>query len=340
MIALVLMVLSISQVKAQYVLASDGYYYNGGQAYTRISTWVEGYYYRSGCGYAYYPGYYTYSYTPYYAPKLAYGPGWKERLITAGEQLADHNAYQQAFSEYMSKVGYQPTSLISLRGYNNGVYGNFGLNTSTLYGFNVLPTGLSQYAGTQYLQIDPEKQLLTFQQTVNDSGSAFFGALKDTGGLVDRAITGQQLNQDREARRRLVSNAFADYLRSVDPPVQTTSSLKFTRSATTGGAAALPPIPPVAPTVEGNHKSLQDRFNLTASRCADCHYGDKKEGNWTLTDLSNPNILDRLIRPMTDPKHMPKGGQVVTIEELQTWREAIASDAASKMKPEMPKLNK
>jgi hypothetical protein len=345
--AFALFVLSIAaQAKANgYVLATDGYYYLNGQAYTRTSTLVDGYYYRTGCGYSYYPGYYTYSYTPYVTvipatPAVKYSKNWKSDIVAAELELADIAAFQDAHDAYQRKIpavrGAFPY-FASLGSYNNAVFGAYGINTSAQYGFQLIPTGLSQYAGTQYNQIDPQSQLLTFQQTVNDMGAAFSGAVKDTGGLVDRAVSGQQANQDREARRRLVANAFADFLRGIDQPVQTSSSVtgKFSRYP----VSPAPAVAPAAPALDTS-KPLQDRFNVAATKCADCHYGDKREGGWILTDLSNPNILDRLIRPASDPKHMPKGSPSISIEELQTWREAIASDAATAKKPEMPKLSK
>src|SRR5579862_1463069 len=107
---------------SSYYLATDGYYYAPGstQAYTRTSSWQPAYYY-NGC---YHQGYYTYSYTPYYAPapsvtvKLSPSdPNWRTELLKVAAARDEAKAYQDA----LNALGIQqPTGLVSHTGYGYG----------------------------------------------------------------------------------------------------------------------------------------------------------------------------------------------------------------------------
>lgn len=348
---LFLTLLAASACASTYTLATDGYYYLPGstQAYTRTSAWTPGYYYYSGGCQFYQAGYYSYTYTPYYPakPSTAYGPDWKiEHAKIAAAQvkadanfrqsLADYAAYQKSLetlglnrgpwggypSLLAGGVGYLPT--------NSLLAGTFGINTSTIYGY--APQSLSQTVDPFKVSLD-QAFLSAFQlaQGAQQAGTQANSEFNNT--LTNAANRAADLSGIAARRDAIV--AFSKLLDG--PPV--TSNGSVTVNFGPAGKANATPAQPTS----GQNQSLAEKWNASANaRCAACHFGsagERKDGGWSVADLSNPHIMTRLLLPKEDPKHMPKNGPALTTEELALWAQAIAA-SQNEPKPAMPKLPK
>jgi hypothetical protein len=89
--AIVLVLAFATAASANWYLYSDGYYYygNGNQAYTRSSTYHNGYW---SCG-IYYPGYYSYSYSAYHPAAAAYvAPDFDTQLLAIAKLKVTEDA--------------------------------------------------------------------------------------------------------------------------------------------------------------------------------------------------------------------------------------------------------
>jgi mono/diheme cytochrome c family protein len=60
---------------------------------------------------------------------------------------------------------------------------------------------------------------------------------------------------------------------------------------------------------------------MNANKCATCHSGAAPKGGLTLGKLADLTgdqklaIIDRITRPAGDPKRMPQGGKVLSVED-------------------------
>lgn len=317
------LLLFAATAKADYIQGPDGYWYSNGHAFTR--TWVSGSHYVS-CGRLYQTaGYYTYTPVVVAAPVAtvpAYTPNWKSDLIKFLEVREDRIAYENSLRAIGLSVpgGYaQP---------NSALYGTFGVNTSTVYGHQ--PQSLAQYANPFAPNLD-QYFLQAFQlaqgaqEATTAANQQFNGSLQLT---ADRAAQIAGINARRDA-----VIAFSKMLDG--PPSATSSSSIFKiEGGKISPAETLPPPKDAAGT-------LQQRWNLSAQRCATCHFGTKLEGGFdvSLFPKMAPDkqiaVVARMVLPKGDSKFMPKGGEPIPSAEISAWFEVMSQPAN---RSESPKL--
>lgn len=246
------------------------YSYNSGYCYyqseyTSTRFWPAGYYRWDGCNW-YLSGYngpfYGYplqqqvaTAPAYQAPTLpAYSPGsWKESMVRAQENIADHTAYLQAFATLGAKIPNLP-AVSPLAGaylgpgfpaYNPSAnLGYFGAQGNTLYGYsqNTLLQQQQGYAqpslAVRYSDLDRQAILQTMWRSgdhIQDATSQFYGQAA--------AVTQNELDANaRTAEIRARAAAFATGYRATEPPPVSTM-----QQSTTTVAPAAPSAPPPQP---------------------------------------------------------------------------------------------
>lgn len=349
----------------RYDLAGYAYYYDGshwiyGTTPYTCTGYVAGssYYY---CGRCYSsPGYYTFSL--YSAiPKISYSPKWKEQIVAAETQIADIAAFQDAHDKLVAKIpavrGAIPYAYGGLYGVTNSLlFGTYGYNTSTAYGFSAPPvTQLT--SADPFGKIDPNQHLLSYFQIVDGINQGSATATADAGKTINNLINADTAFAEKQARRQAILQAIRELQ---DPPSTTTTS-------GTGKFGVLPPAglklntgspqpaPPAGASSGSPKLPLDERWNASAQKCIQCHYGtngERKDGGFSIASFPklDPDpranlekqlaVLARLELPIGHPKHMPPKEDLPEAEKadwsaivLQTYRQAAAKAAAP-----MPKI--
>lgn len=352
-LAILILICSISPANAQYAVGyinSDGYTWDGSYwmwnhyQYTRSAYSTPGYYY---CGY-YYPGVTKYNYTLYQAPMAQIKVyGGDANIIANAVAARDvvRNRIIESQQAYTNLIGavksanldqalpYYATGTYQ-SAYSTPLYGSYGVNTSTVYGYNAslaqtinpfavnLDQAFLSYAQLAQGQIDSSKEI-----------STAFGATINSAATQSAQLSGI-------AARRDAIVAFSKMLDG--PPSSSNTIYRF--SVAPGGKISMEPGTPLEQLPGPRAKltgNLQERWNQAASSCVKCHHGDKgerKEGGFALAEFPNfspeqkRNVLARLELPASDPKHMPKGGPPVSLDEYRAWVE-LATQPANKPDP-------
>jgi hypothetical protein len=287
-----------------YIQGSDGFFYLNGQAYTRSLVQSAGYY---RCGY-YYPGssYYTYALVvnPYPKPP-AFTENWRVeavRFLKAREDRIEYEAFLRAAGLPMNTL-YPST------------YGQLTGSVSTQTGYNV---GLGQTINPFAIDLN---QLAAGSLLLAQQGQASADAARgEFTGLTDRSIVASS-DLARIAARRDAIVAFSKMIN--DPP--STQKTDFTLSFKGGALREVAPTPQQAPPA-----TLQERLITATKSCTACHSGAKIEGGFDLAKFGLPGgidpdlILERISRPVGDPKHMPKDGPMLSSDDRLALFEAAS----------------
>jgi len=303
--------IAVSVKADSYVQGTDGYFYLNGTAHSR--TWVAGSTYLN-CG-RYYQSAGYYSYTPVVvaaAQVPAFTPNWKSDLI----KFLAHREDEQSYVAALKAIGLNPPGYVVPQ--QSALYGTFGVNTSTVYGYQ---QSLAQYADPFKPNLD-QYFLQAFQlsqgaqDASKDALQAFHGTVQLT---AEQAARIAAINARRDAHV-----AFAKILDG--PPSASSSSTLF--QLKNGALSPVEVLP--SPKGEALTGSLQQRWNMSAQRCSACHYGNKVEGGFSVdkfpsmpADKQLP-VVSRLMLPKSDPKFMPKGGDPIPPEELRAWIEVLS----------------
>lgn len=305
--------------------AADGFYYKDSLPYTRTEVWNPGYsYYQYGRCYTS-PGYYSYSYQRYYPPAAPVVKVVEKddqfdvlaKAVAARAAVEGKVKLNYQFIEAAQKLGFVGPGLPGYGG--SALYGQFGYNTSTVYGYNA--QSLAQFADPFKLDLD-QLFLQAFQLT---EGAQAAGK---------EANAAFQTNIDRAATIALRRDAAIQLFKMIDGPsvhTQTTGVLKFGK-----GAPPTAPEPLPLPKGAAAGGSLGERWSNSAmTHCGQCHYGqngEKKDGGFSLADYPKMDpekqvkAIKLMLLPRDDPKHMPKDGGSVPQAEIQLWVEVMAAN--------------
>ena len=315
--------------------ANASYWWNG-------TYWTDGtynytrapYYVHNGCG-GYSTGY-TYTYvstvSTYTAP--TYTNSTDEIIANAvaardkvKNTIVSETLKHQQFLEKIKAANLDKD--IGYTGANNGVnylsnqsllLGQFGVNGSIVYGYsNPLGVNVNPYAVNLDQALTQQSQAVqTLSQVTGDVNKGYSQS-------VQLAFNKSAELSGITARR----DAIVQFAKLLDGPPGTTS-FKLV-PAQTGPA----PEPRSA-----NNLSLSDRWNSSAQKsCVACHYGsngERKDGGFSVADFpkmstdQQKNVLARIELPATNPRHMPKGGESLTLDEYRSWVEVAAPTPATK----------
>lgn len=256
---------------AQY-LGSDGYWYFDGysQPYTRTLVQRPGYYSR-GC---YYPGSSYYSYSLYYPPAPVaqvikppvYSSTWKEEVVRYASQRDDHATYLLA----LKALGIQGQQYPFQQGYVSST--TYGANASTPYGYTY--SSIAQlYGDTNVNQLFQQSAQLTegAQRLAGDANNGFQQLLGQEG--TNRAKVAEILAKGEAGARVLIALS--------PSTVAQTKTVFGTQAA--AGVGVNPAGPNPAPAATEKEKKFQAFEHLVATRCASCHAGENKKGNFNIT---------------------------------------------------------
>jgi hypothetical protein len=331
-----------------YVPLSSGLFqWSDGSLWSRA--WVPGGgYYSGGCYYST-PGYFKYSYAgAYKAPVITVEKaddfGVLAKAVAARDAVQSRIRLNQQFVEAAGKLGFGPIS--GYGSYGGGVIigtgsplvGAFGVNTSTIYGYQ---NSLAQTIDPFRVNLDQYfLQAAQLAQGAQDSAKQAHSEFSNNVNLAaDRAA---QLSTIAARRDAVV--AFAKLLDG--PPVQSSSTYKFTVGP--GGKLSAEPGSGTEQLPPPKARTLSERWNVSAQKCVACHHGqagEKKDGGFALADFpalpadKKLNVLARLRLPEGDPKHMPKDAKPLSAEEFRDWVDAAFADQQPADKsPAMPKL--
>jgi hypothetical protein len=326
----------VGAASADYTLGSDGYYYQGGQAYTRSP---YSYYY---CG-----RYYTaYSYTPYYPPaapkKVTYtDPDWRTKLLdlAAERDKAELKVRQGVFEQQ-----YFLQAVKEL-----GLNGNFRIE-----GYGQAPP--YQPSGPSYVQSHVGYQagstvygMATYNTLAQVYGQESVGQLLQTYARLteNQQNLGGRATQDMAqliGQEGTYRNKVAEILAKGEAVRQMLKALEE-QSATLKTQVQVP-VPlngqpdPVQQPQQAPQSNLRKLFEESASkRCLSCHSGQKKEGGFDVTEFAalgferQMKVIERMTTTNTD-KLMPRSpqggpGERVPQLELQAWMSQMAQKMPS-----------
>lgn len=339
--AILFLLLFAASVRADSIaigtLNGDGYTYqgNGLWQWTDGSIWqrsyVQPYYY----GGYYYQGYYKYSYYgagAYPKPTAQSGAQIIAKAVAArdavrSEIIGRANDYQSLIEAIKAaKLDQDLGPLPALQGYgnqqygqhgyNSALYGTFGVNTSTVYGY---APSLSQTIDPFRLNLD-QHFLSAFQLAQGAQDSARTANTEFNASLTNAANQSAGLSglTGRVAALERLSKLVEG------PPLSTNTQMLFKLDGS-GKVSPVEVLP--APKQFSPDGSLQSRWNLSAQKCATCHSGAKIEGGFDLAKFGTmapaeiDTVLDRIELPVSDAKHMPPKVEL-TADEKIAWHQA------------------
>lgn len=304
---------------------SDGYVWDGtywsysGFQYTRLQQAYQ-VYYPGNCG-----SYQTYKwvYTPYHAPVAVAVVGTDEIIANAvaardklKNQIVQETLKHQQFIEKIKAanldkdIGLNYSS--QLLGNGSLLTGNFGINTSAIWGYN---QSLAQVIDPYKINLD---QALLLQSQITQGSN-------DANAQVNKAFSDSiNLAFNRSADLSGIAartNAHVQFAKILEgPPGSATVSISPDRTVTI--VKSQPP------------GDLAQRWNQSVTTsCINCHYGTKgerKDGGFSVADFPNMDIaakqkvVARLEIPVGQPGHMPKGAPALSLEEYKAWVEVAA----------------
>jgi mono/diheme cytochrome c family protein len=320
-IVIIAILLAIPATAGEYTF-SEGYWWQGSNAYTRTLVESPGYYTYSGCYRYYYPGTSSYSYTFHHA--RAVPTDWRTQLLELAKQrdklvLAERRAAleQKYYLEAIGALGL--TGNFRVEGYGPAVgYGYGGVNaTANLY------TGGNSVFGYTYQTVKEAYGSTDMNSLYQQSARLTQGAQ----GLATQANTEfsslvQQAgdNQARVAEILARAQAAALALQATAPSPSTRETTTVTGTATGLATDA------DAGTVW--QKSAQ-------ARCAACHAGARIRGGFdlnkfaSLDDAGRHKVWVRLTtadltkRMPRDVKDEHKPGVQLGPDELMAWARVL-----------------
>lgn len=305
----------------------NGYWTWGGKAYTRVLAYGPGYY-AYGC---YHQGspYYSYNYSHDLAPAVSYKDAdWRSKLLDIAKQRDAHegdirkSAFEQKYfldgvqalglTGNFNWQGYGAAPPLASGSYNVGGYnlGTYGANGNTLYGY-------------------------TYQSVANLYGDTNLNQLyQQAGRFVDKAqsLAGQAVTEHTNLAGQAGENAakvaeilakgqaVQQYLQSLQQPSARLETKTYSFKVAPDAEGKLQVQKLDGPVAVGSGMT----WATSAAKCMKCHLEKNKEGGFdvrTYVDMT-PEQKAVVIRRLTtdDPaKHMPKGGPMMPLEELQLW---------------------
>jgi hypothetical protein len=323
-----------------YTFGSDGYWYSSGVAYTRTRVEQPGYYTRSGCGYVYQPGNYSYSYQKVVIQQKVI---IQQNIITSADadyrarllKIAEERQRSENFAKEVHALGLQgqfvptPYGLGFLPGQQYRLNGEFyqqyggvpyGANANSLYGYSYQQ--LAQLYGTNDLSIlyqQAAQLALGAQRLSGDATNGFQGLVGQEG--QNRARVAEIL-----AKRDLA----VAMLQALNTP--SASGFKFSIEPT--GDIRRDDSKMTAEQI----KRLEVVRTQSAQKCAVCHNAQVKKGGFdvatyaTLSDDDKLVVLRRLTtnddktrmpRKATPDGKVPENdigpGERLVGEELLSW---------------------
>lgn len=331
------------------VYAGDPYFWYGNYAHTRY--WVYPTYY----GGYYRPGYWRYSYshtykaTPTYAGVTPADPSWRTKLleIAANRDKSEGAIRRQAFEhawfkEAVGLLGFQGN--FKWEGYGmappypaGGNYGQYqphygnlqlssaGVNGNTVYGYSV--NSIASVYGDANLSALYQQANRLAENAQKLAGQA----QSDFSGLVGQ----EGANRAKVAEILAKSQAVREFLKGVEGnggKVETrTFTFKVGPSANggfdiqklpvPGGADNAPPMPPA--------QDIRQLWGASASKCAQCHSPQSKDGGfdvtqyWNMPQEARARVVTRLLTN-DENKRMPrtkdgKAGEKLSPDEIKLW---------------------
>lgn len=341
--AMVLVLAFATAASANWYLYSDGYYYygNGSQAYTRSSYYNAGYW---SCG-RYYPGYYSYSYTPYYAPATYTAPVVAD-FDTQLLGIAKLKVQEDAKIAKLRAVGVTLTKdeLFRFQGQAGGYAGPYSAYGHAYQTFTPVVSTLTVNSQAALYGDTNMNQLYLIQgQLVKQVGALF----SESNSLFASNVQTAGNNAARVAEINAKAAAHIAFAQALQvTPVVETRGIKF--SITPGKYPTVDSSAATPQTKQGIGKAW-----LTAAQsCIPCHlnpnrkeYADiyfkgiapdelKKypKGGFDLDDYPAMSQADRekIVYPRIDPlapenKRMPRkadgtAGTPLTAQELGIWQ--------------------
>jgi hypothetical protein len=276
---------------AAIVTASDGwtqrgsyFYFSGGNdAYVQ----TPGYYY---CG-RWYPATYTFSHvsTP---PKLklpTYSENWRSEAVAFVRAKQD----RAEFAAFMNAAGYPMSSMADSSYQLGAATGSTGYtyqNSATFYGDSAL---------------NLSAQFQSLARLAENSQAGTKQITSDFADLLGQASDGSKQVAEILARGQVL----AALARSLDGNKAT-----IQEKSTSFQNGTLP-----MPTPSGK------LWEASASKCLKCHQGPGAEGRFDVTQYrlldaaTKMKVVQRLLLPADDTRHMPKGGPSMTPAEVALW---------------------
>ena len=319
-LSLILILLLASPVMAGYTW-NGSYWTDGTNQYTRTT---QSYQVWTGCCYQ---TQYQYVYTLYTPPvatdnsvdaiiarAVASRDAAKNAIVS--ETLKHQQFIEKIRSANLDKdIGLSYST--QLLGNGSLLAGNFGINTSAVWGYN--QQSLAQQVDPFRINLD--QALLLQSQVTQGSNDANVQVQKAFSDAVTLAFNRSADLSGIAAR----TNAHVQFARILDgPPGSATVSISPNRTVT---IVKTDPTQPLKGT-------LSERWNQSASNsCVQCHYGNKgerKDGGFSVADFPNMDIpskqkvIARLEIPVGQQGHMPKGKEALSMEEYRAWVEVAA----------------
>lgn len=292
----------------------DGFYWSGGNAFTRtlVSSPVS-YSYYNGC-YHQYPStsYYTYAQVPvataYKTPEVKvpkYSADWKTEVVKAAEQRDDIAAFNKAMAALFPN--YNGTNYAHAEAYSSG---------QTVYGYTPYSY---QTVKEAYGQLDINQLYQAAARLASSAQQFGSQATSEHAGLVQSA--GDQFARVEEIRAK--AQAVAAFARSIDaqPSTKTTTTVNG--------------LTPTPVTVQSNYvqqSTAQDDTaafvaNVIGPNCSRCHSGASAKAHLDLTQWAalsatqKDSILQRVLsndatKRMPPPKNADGTANPLTPNDL------------------------
>lgn len=341
---------------------ADGYTWTGtywqwtdGSLWTRSFVPGTTYCSSNGCYYTT-PGYYSYKYySPGSQQVTTYSPG-NQQVTTYSNSSVDLIAkavvardavrsriteseyqYQQLIQGVVAANLHLPISNLPALNYSYGaytkqlvptnslLYGQFGINTSTVYGYT--PT-LAQVINPFNVSLD--QHFLNAYQLAQGAQQSSSTVASEFNGLLNTAAT-QSAQLSGIAARAQAIVAFSKMLDG--PPAASNTTYQF--QVGPGGKMTASTVPNKELLTQPKELTYVDIWNQSANtRCASCHYGqkgEKKDGNFSLVDYPDMTVdkqlkvIGRLSLLKGEPGHMPKDQDSIPPEEMQAWLQMMSA---------------
>lgn len=321
-----------AQVSSADYSYRNGYWWSGGQAFTRQKVYINPY---TSCGRTYYANYY-WKYTPVAGVtqgSAGYNSGsvsssednWRARLLDIAKQrdqyeykartsALEHNEFLEALDALGMKGNFGP---LQNYGYAPG-YAHITRNYSDVAGFQNYAQGYVQQAGAQGSTVYGYSAAADIYGDV-DLGALYQAALRlaeQSNDYGAQATTNAQAlvkqeghNQARVAEILARGQVASQLMESTRPGPEAHIQLNGNKSSVSAGGGSSG-SGSGGPSIQSNTAPL-DLGTVITQKCLKCHGGDKVEGNLNFTDLSKIDgamgreILARIISTDAETRMPP-----------------------------------
>lgn len=246
-------------------------------------------------------------------------PDWKTELLRVAEKRDEYAAYSAALRAMGVSPppagGFTPPPGVGMGGgygvnYNANL-GTYGANGSTLYGYT-FNSVKDLYGDTSMASLFQQAaQLAQNAQALGGEAAQQFQA----------SVSKEGENRSRVAEILARSQAAATALRAAQGSEshQSTTITRVEPQPQQG--------PPTARMGNANQQQADPAFvKLATEKCLRCHGGDKTEGGFDIRRYGQMSLKDkvegvipRLMLGKSEEKHMPKGGEPLTPDELRLF---------------------